>query len=164
MTTPDVPIPRPTARVLLLDPDDRLFLIHNAGEIINIGLPSVWLPPGGRLEAGETHEEAARRELQEEVGLTDVEIGPCVWLRTFPFELNDAHYAKHERYFICRVDHFEIGADLDVDPEGVISYRWWSLDGIDAATDQLFVPRALGRHLRPILAGDIPPAPIEVDI
>lgn len=32
-----------------------------------------WLFPKGRIEEGETHEEAARREIAEETGLTDIE-------------------------------------------------------------------------------------------
>ena len=48
----DRPIPRPTARVVLIDSGDRLLLFK--------WLPSnVWITPGGAVEPGETYEEAA---------------------------------------------------------------------------------------------------------
>jgi hypothetical protein len=58
--------PRPVARVLLLGPGDRLLLLH--AEHAEDG-HQFWLTPGGGLETHETFEEAARRELREEIGL-----------------------------------------------------------------------------------------------
>ena len=61
----------------MLDPDDRILLVR-------FEFPSgrtFWATPGGGIEAGETPEDAIRRELAEETGLTDVEIGPVVWTR-----------------------------------------------------------------------------------
>ena len=159
------PVPRPTARVIVVDEDDRILLIRaNDGEYRGSGMP-VWLTPGGGLEGTETYEEAALRELDEEVGLATAELGACVWTRRLPFVLSDGiAREKHERCFVCRVPHFEVGAVspelLDLDAVG--GFRWWSVDDILAAADEVFVPRALGVLLPAVLRGENPAVPIFV--
>lgn len=55
--------------------DAVVMLIENAGRFVAIrrasavARPGYWSPPTGRLEAGETHDDAVRREAREEVGL-----------------------------------------------------------------------------------------------
>jgi 8-oxo-dGTP pyrophosphatase MutT (NUDIX family) len=51
------------AVVFLLDREERLLLFHRADN-------DTWCPPGGAMELGEKLEDAARREVYEEVGLT----------------------------------------------------------------------------------------------
>ncbi|NEE37574.1 NUDIX domain-containing protein, partial [Streptomyces sp. SID7982] len=70
---------RKVARVVLLDPDDRVLLLH--GHEPDDPADTWWFTPGGGLEGGETREQAARRELAEETGITDIELGPPLWTR-----------------------------------------------------------------------------------
>jgi 8-oxo-dGTP pyrophosphatase MutT (NUDIX family) len=63
-------IHRQVARVLLFDQQDRLLLLFDPDP----DRGGYWYPPGGRIEDGESPEEAARRELAEEVGLDVAEV------------------------------------------------------------------------------------------
>ncbi len=164
MTT--APIPRPTARVIVLDQAGRVLLILAAdGEYRGSGEP-VWLTPGGGVEHGETYEDAACRELQEEVGLLDVTLGPCVWLRRLPYEMADGvPREKHERYFVCHVPYFEVEGipEEQLDLESVGGFRWWTAQEIEAS-GEVFAPRRLGLLLRQLLQDGLPPAPFDVGV
>ena len=61
------PVRRSSARVVLVDADDRVLLLRG-GDPARPG-PAVWHTPGGGIDPGEAPEDAARRELAEEVGL-----------------------------------------------------------------------------------------------
>ncbi len=56
-----------SARVLLLDEADRLLLFSCRDESAGI---TRWYAVGGGVRPGESHEQAALRELREETGLT----------------------------------------------------------------------------------------------
>jgi 8-oxo-dGTP pyrophosphatase MutT (NUDIX family) len=73
---------RAAARVILLDEQDRVLLFeYDDPNYINPLMPDssrFWCTPGGGINPGETIEDAARRELWEEIGLTDVFLGPMI--------------------------------------------------------------------------------------
>ena len=67
---------RPAARALVITPRHSTLLVR-----FEFPAGTRWALPGGGLEAGEDHVTALRRELAEEVGLHDPEIGPHIWTR-----------------------------------------------------------------------------------
>jgi ADP-ribose pyrophosphatase YjhB (NUDIX family) len=154
------PIPRPAARVLLLEPAGRVLLVRFEDRETDYAW---WATPGGGIRPGETPEAAARREVREETGLWDLSLGPCVWLREFEFTWRGRRYSQREHIFAARVEVFEPTVDgfepqeLDLLPE----HRWWSAGEIERSTER-FGPRRLGALLRDLLARGFPPEPIAI--
>jgi len=156
-------IEREAARILLIDPAGWVLLL----EVQATGIAgTVWIAPGGGLEPNETHEEAALRELREELGHAGGQLGPCVWTRKHEFDFRGTHYRQSERFFLARSEPFEVdtsGMD-DVELELVHGHRWWSVSEIEAASSAAFAPRSLARHLRPLVEGVTPEEPIDVGV
>ena len=151
------PTPRLSVRALVLDAQDRLLLLRFEDAVGQ----SWWATVGGGAEESEDDETTLRRELVEEAGLHDPEIGPLVWRREQVFGWGGRLYRQTERFHVVRVESHEVAPTIDLVPEGVHGHRWWSLAEIEAS-DETFAPRALARHLRALLDGGIPGEPVDV--
>jgi len=148
-------IPRDAARVLLLDDTDRALLIaHLPGDG-----RTVWTAPGGGLDVGETHEQAAARELREEVGI-DAPLGPWVWSRSVTFTFRGIWLHQTERWFLARVAGLDAEA-VPLDDLATEGARWWSVDEL-AATDEVLAPTSIAVQLRRLLSVGPPDDPIDV--
>jgi 8-oxo-dGTP pyrophosphatase MutT (NUDIX family) len=153
------PVLRHAARVLLIDAEGRVLLLKWR---LQDGR-HIWITPGGGLGAGESHPEAALRELDEEVGLRDIPLGPCVWLREHVFNWNGRAYRQRERFYLVRVDAHVVDRSGNDENELQVleEFRWWTLPELAASTET-FAPSRIAFFLAPLLAGELPSYPIDV--
>jgi 8-oxo-dGTP pyrophosphatase MutT (NUDIX family) len=151
---------RDAARVIVLDDAGRVLLTRFE---FRDGV-EVWTTVGGGVEPGETHEEAARRELVEEAGLSVDDVGPCVWTRDHVIPDPISFDVQRERFFLVRTTPFEPRPRLswdDLNAEGMTAIRWWTVDEIDGARGTRFGPRRLGTLLRELIERGPPPEPLD---
>ena len=77
---------------VLIRPDGQFLLTSRpAGKVYQ----GYWEFPGGKLESGESVEQALRRELQEEIGITIADVHPWkVEMVDYPHALVRLHFCK----------------------------------------------------------------------
>ncbi|MET9856876.1 NUDIX hydrolase [Streptomyces sp. NPDC006450] len=155
------PGPRKVARVILLDPEDRILLLHG----FEPGDPADdwWFTPGGGLEGSETREQAALRELAEETGITDVELGPVLWHRYCSFPFDGRRWEQDEWYFLARTSQTAtaLGGLTELERRSVSGTRWWTSEELLAAHETVY-PTRLAELLRTLLDDGPPGAPVNL--
>jgi 8-oxo-dGTP diphosphatase len=127
----DYPHPALTADVVLLAPSDgdvQVLLIQRDKPPFR----GAWALPGGFVRVGESPEEAARRELEEETGIRDI---PLEQLRIFGDPGRDPRGHVVTVVYLgllgpeCSPDqrprHVEAGSDA-------AEARWWSINDLPA--------------------------------
>jgi 8-oxo-dGTP pyrophosphatase MutT (NUDIX family) len=115
--------------VLLIDPDGRILLFLQYGKDREVA--PRWITPGGGVDPGENHDDAAIREVQEETGLV---------LETLPAPFRDEDFEPDQRWhpyeeghwawYAIPVDHFQLSREGWTDEEitDVVEWRWFSVD------------------------------------
>jgi 8-oxo-dGTP pyrophosphatase MutT (NUDIX family) len=134
---------RRTSRVLLFDRDSRILLFLTTAP--DTSKVARWITPGGGVDEGESHHDAAVRELQEETGLRIDDLGAPVWSHDFDVQWDDAdHDTGHAEFYTAVVDAFEPSDELWTDDErvDVRAHRWWTLSEL-IGTDEPYEPAQL---------------------
>jgi 8-oxo-dGTP pyrophosphatase MutT (NUDIX family) len=154
---------RLTARVLLFDPRARILLMK--GRLPSgPNAPAAWFTVGGGAEPGETVLEAAAREIREETGFTDAELGPVVWRREGPLHLANGELVLFkEHYVVARCAGGEPSRDgWDAMERALVEdIRWWTLADLTICPEVVH-PIGLTDLLPDILAGRYPATPREI--
>jgi len=160
-------IERPSARLILLDSSDRLFLfhVHDPGVFDPADPHSdpFWVMIGGFVDPGEEFADAAVREAREETAI--VVDGPVrwVWKRERRMSWRGKDVLHRERFFLGRTKRTEIDTSgLDErERSWTLGHRWWRVDEI-AASKKRFEPLDLGGQLRALLKDGPPAEPVTI--
>ena len=130
-------------RALVVDTAGRALLMRYGNEY-----STWWVTPGGGKDHGESDEAALRRELREELGLRDVELGPLLWSREQYFRDEPGHCGQRENVYLVRVESFEPAPELDLAAEGCHEVRWFAVDELEGVPTR---PDDLAARLRIVL-------------
>jgi 8-oxo-dGTP pyrophosphatase MutT (NUDIX family) len=132
---------RPSSRLLLIDSQDRLLLFRFAFKTGPLAGTIFWATPGGGLDPGETFEQAARRELLEEIGLEIEDPGPQIARREALIRLPTGETAQaDERFFLLRVGDLALSRErwTDLEKEVMGEHRWWTQNELRAVDEQVW--------------------------
>lgn len=156
---------RRAARVVVLNPDRKILLL-SAFDPGNRAKPPWWEIPGGGQDPGESSEVAAARELYEETGITEAEMGPCIWTQHARFQFGGYTFDQKERIHVawCGYEEKIVPAHLEaLEALAFTGSRWWSLDEL-LASDVPTLPVNLREFLPDIVEGKLPDPPLDITV
>jgi len=139
---------RLSSRILLVDEQGSVLLfLTKAPDTSGFAR---WITPGGGVDPGESHEQAAIRELFEETGLVAAALGDPVWVHDFAVQWDAAdHDTGHAEFYALTTSRFTPVTDNWTDDEhvDVLDHRWWSIHDLESTTEP-FEPAELIELLR----------------
>lgn len=131
--------PGRAARVAVTEPGGAVFLFRYANEEVGVH----WAIPGGGLEDGETPRAAARREVLEETGWSDVEPLGVLWTWEHDFTRAGVPVRPHENIFLGHGPFRPPTGDLAAAhrADAILRWKWWTPREPAGTTDALWPPR-----------------------
>ena len=144
---------RATSRVLLIDPSGAVLMFLQYGK--DRAVAPRWITPGGGVDPGEDHDQAAIREVFEETGLV-LETIPAPFLEEdfAPDQRWHPYQTGHWAWYDIRIDRFEPTRDGWTEEEqlDVVEGRWMTAQELEAEAHEV-EPADLPAMLRARLVG-----------
>ena len=140
---------RHVGRVLIRNPAGEVLLLRgkDPGEPHR---PAFWFTPGGKIDPGETAQEAAARELQEEVGITvePAALGQIIGTEDVTYRFNGVSYRQSGVFFALSHGSPRLHAEglTALEAETIDLGQWWSLEQIQT-TEETIYPEHLAEML-----------------
>jgi ADP-ribose pyrophosphatase YjhB (NUDIX family) len=146
-------VERKAVRAIILDEAGRVLLVRFDRKDVG---KAWWAAVGGGLDEGESEEEALRREIFEETGISEFAIGPRLWQRQTRFEWKGRNYLQEDRFWLVQVEAFEPLPKWANDEERdlVGEVRWWTVEEMEASTE-VMSPFDLPALVRELLQGEV---------
>jgi 8-oxo-dGTP pyrophosphatase MutT (NUDIX family) len=151
---------RNAVRTILLTPDNKVLLMKINSPDSSL---TFWITPGGGMENDENLEEAVKRELNEELGLTDFNLGPLVWLRQHTFNWGKKRICQDEQYYIVHIKQFDPVISDKTEAEFLHEFRWWCLSDMEKS-EEIFTPGSIVNIINSYLESGPPRESPEVEI
>lgn len=140
---------RRAARLIVLDPEGRALMFRYDVP----GRPPFWVTAGGECDPGESFEDAARRELFEETGIT-ADAGPQIARMTPEFVTVEGEPVQaDERFFLVRVGEARVdtAGHTELERKLMTRHRWFTLAELENWHEALF-PVELAAMIRSHIA------------
>ncbi|MCL9999543.1 MAG: NUDIX domain-containing protein [Erythrobacter sp.] len=140
---------RPAARLIVLDPAGRALMFRYDVP----GRDPFWVTAGGEVDPGESFEDAARRELLEETGIT-ADPGEQIARMTPEFiTVQGEPVQADERFFLIRVAEAEIDTSRHTELEQrlMTQHRWFTPAELESWHEAVF-PVNLADMIRSAIA------------
>lgn len=140
---------RQVGRVLIRNHAGEVFLLRgkDPGEPDR---PAFWFTPGGKIDPGETAQEAAARELHEEVGILidPTALGEVIGTEDVTYRFNGVSYRQSGVFFALTHESPRLhAAGLNaLEAQTIDTGRWWSVAEIQATHETIY-PAHLGEML-----------------
>ncbi len=144
---------RKSSRLLVLNENHQILLFQFTHTNDALAGQSYWATVGGGLEEGETFEQAACRELYEELGVVRQNVDTHVATRNFEMMLPSAEVViSNERFFIVFIKKEEVNTSNWSEHEKLVisKSRWWTFDELSQTNETVYpnnIPNILADSL-----------------